>query len=134
MAGEDKRLDHLHAIIERLASNSFVIKGWAITIASGFLGFSIKDAKPAIAFVGLIPCLIFWIMDAYYLAGERHFRDCYNDVLKNPADGATPIVGQAPRRVDFFQALWTPVLAVLYLTLIFCCILLGMGLFVVPKP
>jgi hypothetical protein len=133
--GEEQtvQLEHLHSIIERLASNSFVIKGWAITIVSGFLGFSIKDAKPAIAFVGLIPCLLFWIMDAYYLAGERYFRNSYNDVLKDPSLGTAPLVGQMFRRAEFFHAISTPVLAVLYLTLILCCTLLGMGLFIVPN-
>jgi hypothetical protein len=136
MAGQEhaKRLDHLHAIIQRLATNSFTVKGWAVTVASGFLGFSVKDAKPAIAFVGLVPIIIFWIIDAYYLAGERHFRDRYNEVLKNASLGAEPIVRHAVHRADLFDALQTPVVVVLYLTLIFCCILLGVGLFVVPKP
>jgi hypothetical protein len=136
MAAEEqaKRLDHLHAIIQRLATNSFTVKGWAVAVASAFLGFSVKDAKPAIAFVGLIPIVIFWLVDAYYLASERYFRNCYNDVLKNPTLGETPIVGHVVHRTDLFQALSTPVVAALYLTLMFCCLLLGIGLFVVPKP
>jgi hypothetical protein len=126
----DKQLDHLHAIIERLAGNSFMIKGWAITVASGFLGFSIRDAKPAIALIGLLPTVMFWIVDAYYLAGERYFRDRYNDVLTNHGGAVTPILGYVLRPIGWFRVLWTPVVAALYLTICFCCILLATGLFV----
>jgi hypothetical protein len=63
----DRRLDHLQGIIQRLATNSFAIRGWAVTLASAFLGFSIKDARAAIAFVGVAPIVVFWIIDAYYL-------------------------------------------------------------------
>jgi hypothetical protein len=129
-----KRLDHLHAIIQRLATNSFTVKGWAVAVASGFLGFAVKDAKPTIAFVGLIPIAIFWIIDAYYLTGERHFRRCYNGVRQNPELATAPIAGFAVRRAELFRALATPIVAGLYMTLILCCVLLGIGLFVVPKP
>jgi hypothetical protein len=43
-------LDHAQSIIERLAGNSFSIKGWAVTFVSVFLGFGVKDAKPQVAF------------------------------------------------------------------------------------
>src|SRR5438034_5904171 len=102
---QDKRLDHLHAIVQRLATNSFTIKGWAVTVASAFLGFSIKDAKPSVALVGMIPIAIFWIIDAYYLAAERYFRDRYNEVLRDPVQGTMPIVGNTVRPVDLVHAL-----------------------------
>jgi len=126
--GPEKRLDHLHDIIQRLAGNSFTVKGWAITVASGFLGFSVKDAKPEIAFVGLLPIIIFWLIDAYYLAGERIFRGRYNDTLKTPALADGPLVGQPVGGAALVGAMRTPVLAGLYLALIGASLLLGVGL------
>jgi hypothetical protein len=124
-----RRLDHLHAIIQRLASNSFTIKGWAIAVVSAFLGFGIKDAKPAVAFVGLVPVVIFWLIDASYLASERYFRHCYNEILETPRLAAAPIVGHAVDRKDLLNAAKTPVVAGLYLTLAACCMIFGIGLF-----
>jgi hypothetical protein len=128
---KDKALDHLQAIVQRLAGNSFSIKGWAVTVASGFLGFSVKDAKPAVAFIGTVPIVIFWCMDAYYLASERHFRSLYNTVLTRPPPFRGPIAAHRVTRKEFVDALETPVAAALYLTLLACCATLGLGLFAV---
>ena len=125
-----KRLDHLHDIVQRLAGNSFTVKGWAVTVASGFLGFAAKDANPKIAFVGLIPITIFWVIDAYYLAQERHFRARYNALLTDGAQEPVPVVGQVLQGSALLRAMGTFVVAVLYLALIAACLLLGVGLFV----
>jgi hypothetical protein len=31
----------------------------------------LQHHKPAISFVGVVPIVVFWAIDAYYLAGER---------------------------------------------------------------
>jgi hypothetical protein len=127
----DKSLDHLHAVIERLAGNSFTIKGWAVTVASGFLGFAVKDAKSGIALLGLMPVLIFWAMDSYFLVQERHFRALYNDRLRNPAAPDAAVEGRKTNVSTVIDTAKTPVLAVLYLVLCLCCLAVGFGLFVV---
>src|ERR1700730_17034816 len=90
-------LDHSQSIIERLAGNSFSIKGWAVTVVSLFLGFGVKDAKPQVAFVGVIPTIIFWMIDAYYLSAERHFREFYN-TLASSSIGTLPMPNQVSKR------------------------------------
>jgi len=87
------QMDHLHRIIERLANNSFTIKGWAVTVASGFFGFAVKDAKPAIAFIGVIPIMIFWITDGYCLTQERDLRKMYNEALAGEPAAMLQLVG-----------------------------------------
>jgi hypothetical protein len=76
-----ERLDHLQSIVQRLAGNSFLIKGWAVTLVSAILGFALKDAGATaqLAYLALVPILLFWGLDGYYLAAERQIRDLYND-------------------------------------------------------
>ncbi|MFL6261646.1 MAG: hypothetical protein ACJ76Y_18270 [Thermoanaerobaculia bacterium] len=93
MADEDKRkhLDLLQGVISRMASNSFLLKGWSVTLASALFGLSAKDAEPKLALLALLPILVFWGLDAYYLGYERQFRVLYTKAidLSNPATDFT---------------------------------------------
>ncbi len=40
-----KRLDHLQSIVQRVAGNSFLIKGWAVTLASAILGLTLSNPR-----------------------------------------------------------------------------------------
>jgi hypothetical protein len=74
-----KYLDYLQAAITRMAANGFTAKGWSITLATALLGIAVKDGNHAFALVGLVPVLLFWSMDAYFLALERRFRALFSD-------------------------------------------------------
>ena len=80
-----KQLDHVQAVIERLAGNSFLLKGWAVTLVSALVALSIKDGKSAayLSAVGIIPAVVFWLLDAYYLATERRLRSAYLAALSS---------------------------------------------------
>lgn len=80
-----KHLEFVQAVIGRLANNSFLMKGWALTVSAAFFGFSAKDVKPELALVGLVPVVFFWGLDAYFLSRERQFRRLYDAIrLKEP--------------------------------------------------
>src|SRR6266436_8960138 len=70
-----KYLEFIQAAISRMAANSFLIKGWSVTLGTAVLGFSLKENNWAMALVALIPASSFWALDAYYLGLERLFRD-----------------------------------------------------------
>jgi len=63
-----------------MASNSFLVKGWSITLIVATLLF--KGSKYQI-FVAFIPLVSFWVLDAYYLKQERMYRKLYEWVIKN---------------------------------------------------
>jgi len=71
----------IQGVITRLAGNSFLIKGWAVTLVSALSAFAAKDADRDIAWVGVGAAVIFAGLDAMYLATERAYRDLYKDVL-----------------------------------------------------
>ncbi len=72
-----KYLEMIQAVIARLASNSFVLKGWSVTLVSGLLGFAGQQREPRFALLALLPAVTFWMLDAYYLAQERQQRQLF---------------------------------------------------------
>jgi hypothetical protein len=79
-----KHLEFIQITIVRMAANSFVIKGWTVTLVAAILAFTSKDANSNAASIALIPALMFWGLDAYYLSTERQFRALYDQTRKNP--------------------------------------------------
>ena len=50
-----------------------------------FYGFAVKGTSWRLAAIGLMPVLIFWGLDAYFLRQERLFRGLYDQVRqRNP--------------------------------------------------
>jgi hypothetical protein len=87
---DEKRqhLDFIQNIITRMNTNSFQIKGLAVTIVSALLAIYASTTNVAYIFLAILPTLLFWFLDSYYLQQERKFRGVYNDVadLKDEID------------------------------------------------
>ncbi|MCL1927020.1 MAG: hypothetical protein FWF95_07820 [Syntrophorhabdaceae bacterium] len=81
---EMKHLEFIQNAITRMGMNSFQMKGWAITIYSALLALfaTNSDKNGLYMFVAIIPAIIFWHLDAYYLQQERIFMGIYNDAAK----------------------------------------------------
>lgn len=79
---ENKRhhLDLIESVIQRMGSNSFALKGWAVTLVAGIFALSSKDADKMYFLIAYIPVLVFWGLDAYYLKQERLYRALYEIV------------------------------------------------------
>ena len=77
-----KHLELIQGVISRMASNSFALKGWAVTLVAGVFALSSRDADKMYFLIAYIPILVFWGLDAYYLMQERLFRALYNQVRK----------------------------------------------------
>jgi hypothetical protein len=75
-----KEITLIQEIIKRMASNSFLIKGWSVTLVVATL--LLKGDKHH-ALIAFIPLLVFWFLDAYFLWQERLYRKLYNWVVEN---------------------------------------------------
>ena len=62
--------------------NSFQLKGWMITIVSALLALYAGSGNVLYIWAALVPTVLFWMLDAYYLQQERKFRGVYNDVAE----------------------------------------------------
>jgi hypothetical protein len=67
-------------IINRMGTNSFLIKGWAITLIVASLLLGGASYYPYVAF---LPWLMFWYLDAYFLRVEKLYRKLYSWLIKN---------------------------------------------------
>lgn len=75
-----KHLEFIQNIINRMSNNSFLLKGWNVTVSSAILALIISNPKPLFAIVALLSSVSFWGLDAYYLRQERLFRSLYDDL------------------------------------------------------
>jgi hypothetical protein len=75
-----KEIEIIQDIIKRMAYNSFMIKGWAITLVVVTLLLKGSEYQVWIAF---IPLLVFWFLDAYFLWQERLYKKLYEWVIEN---------------------------------------------------
>jgi len=75
-----KEIDIIQSIIKRMSYNSFLIKGWTITLVVVTLLLKGTEKQACIAF---IPLLVFWFLDSYYLWQERMYRKLYDWVITN---------------------------------------------------
>ncbi len=82
MENKLKHLDMIQSVITRMASNSFLIKGWTITLVSLIFGLSRDKDQISSIPIALLPVITFWILDGYYLRQERLFRKLYDKVRK----------------------------------------------------
>jgi hypothetical protein len=66
------------SVIQRMASNSASCKTWCITLVSAMLVLIADKGKPEYAWLALIPIVLFFALDTYYLTLEKMFRLSYN--------------------------------------------------------
>lgn len=84
-----KHLEFIQAVITRINSNSFQIKGWTTTIVAALLAIYASTKNENFILVSILPVLVFWLLDSYYLMQERKFRGLYNDVAGISEDPKT---------------------------------------------
>jgi len=76
-----KEIDIIQDIIKRMAFNSFMIKGWAITLV--VVTLLLKGTEKYQVWLAFIPLIVFWFLDAYFLWQERMYRKLYEWVINN---------------------------------------------------
>lgn len=80
MDNKIKHMEIIQSIINRMAGNSFALKGWAVTLITGIFALSSKDADKMYFLIAYVPIIVFWGLDTYYLLQERLYRSLYNKV------------------------------------------------------
>lgn len=76
----ERKLKHLEFIqdaITRMANNSFLLKGWSVTIVGALLALSVNESDNAFIAVSAVILLYFWLLDSFYLHKEKLFIEVY---------------------------------------------------------
>ncbi len=80
----DRKLAYLQmiqSVIVRMANNSFLIKGWSVTlIVALFALAAADDINEVFVYLAYVPAIMFWALDTYFLRQERLFRKLYDHV------------------------------------------------------
>lgn len=122
-----KHLEFVQNVIARMNTNSFQLKGWMITIVSALLALYANSEKALYVFVAVVPVIVFWFLDAYYLKQEIRYRKLYQDIANNK--GVDPFDMNAGRNeVCYCKVFWSKTIAGLYCTIAILLLLLGVFL------
>ncbi|MDH5572972.1 MAG: hypothetical protein OEY89_14505 [Gammaproteobacteria bacterium] len=82
MESKLKHLELIQGVINRMAGNSFLLKGWSVTLVSALFALAAKDSNPFFIYLAYFPCAAFWGLDGYFLWQERMYRKLYNHVTE----------------------------------------------------
>ena len=74
MENKIKHLEMIQAIITRMNSNSFMLKGWAVTLVAGVFALASKEANEFYFLIAFIPVILF--------GGWMHIIFCRNDSIE----------------------------------------------------
>src|SRR4051812_47825321 len=77
----------LQGIISRMGANSASSKTWCISLVAAILVVVADKNKPNYVWIALIPIMLFFFLDAYYLSLERCFIGAYKAFVKHVRDG-----------------------------------------------
>ncbi len=114
----EKHLDYIQNAINRMANNSFLIKGWTVTFISLLFILSLRDSNSWLLILSLFPLVCFWSLDAYYLRQEKLFRELYNDVrLGKIKDSFTMNTRPLKKRIKYWSVFFSKTIASLYITI-----------------
>ncbi|MFJ7724598.1 hypothetical protein ACIQXV_00405 [Neobacillus sp. NPDC097160] len=129
-----KHLEFIQGVINRMGQNSFLLKGWAVTLVAGLFVFAnTQDMDYRYISIALIPTIFFWLLDGYFLWQEKLFRKLYDHVRKK-GEG---VVIDFSMNVKPFQPVtsswisicfsttlslfYLPIIAIIIITMVFAC-------------
>ncbi len=78
MEGKIAHLEMIQEIITRMAANSFLIKGWSVTLVAALFALAAGGTNPRFIYLAYFPVVMFWALDGYFLRQERLFRKLYD--------------------------------------------------------
>lgn len=80
MESKLKHLEMIQGVINRMAGNSFLLKGWSVTLISALFALAAKDTNPFFVYLAYFPCVAFWSLDGFFLWQEKMYRKLYEKV------------------------------------------------------
>ena len=75
-----KHLEFIQGVINRLSTNSFLLKGWSVVLVSALFALSASNSNVSFIMLAYIPACVFWGLDGYFLSVERLYRKLYESV------------------------------------------------------
>lgn len=82
MESKIRYLEMIQSVMSRMASNSFLLKGWTVTIVVGLFAFAnIDEMDSKYILLAFIPTVFFWGLDGFFIHQEWLFRELYEHAI-----------------------------------------------------
>jgi len=81
-----KHLEFMQNIITRMNANSFLIKGWSVTLVSALFALAADKANLNFVLIAYLPVFTFWALDGFFLSQEKQYRKLYEEVAAKKED------------------------------------------------
>ncbi|MCX0367871.1 hypothetical protein [Clostridium perfringens] len=117
-----KEIDLIQSCISRMAKNSFLIKGWFISLVAVILALLPKKIDMWLVLsIVLVITLSFWYLDAFFLRTEKLYRKLYDWTISERAkNNKENLYDLNPHRFDekvdsISRTMFSPTLRYFYL-------------------
>ena len=80
MGKKMKHLEMIQGIINRMAGNSFMLKGWSVVLVAALFALAAKDSSVEFIYIAYFPTIALWVLDGFFLRQERLYRKLYDKV------------------------------------------------------
>jgi len=80
-------LSILQGVISRMAGNSANSKSWCIALVSAITVVVADKGVASYVWISLVPIILLFLLDSYYLGLETLAREQYNDFVRKLHDG-----------------------------------------------
>lgn len=132
---DDKRkhLEFIQNVITRMSANSFMLKGWMVTLVSALFALAAKDAQPRYVLVTYVAIPVFWLLDGFYLSQERQYHRLYDAVRSatNTTDYSMDASSHNSGRNTWIATIFSRTLIALYVPMI---VIVLMVMFLLQSP
>ncbi|MCB5461555.1 hypothetical protein BCT70_010220 [Vibrio lentus] len=120
MENKITHLQFIQSVISRMNTNSFLIKGWAITLVAALLALA-ADGNAEIFVASYVVSPIFWFLDGFFISQERKFRKLYDHVRlldENDIDYSMNTKPYENHKTTWFSGIFSDTLIFFYLPMI----------------
>ncbi len=73
-------LGFIQGVINRMGNNSFLVKGWFVTLMTAVFALTEKP-NACFVYLAILPLVLFWWLDAFLLHQEKLYRKLYEKVV-----------------------------------------------------
>ena len=106
--------------------NSFLVKGWLVTLVAAIFVLSEKDANLKFLWFAPFVSILFWVLDGFFVSTERKYRSLYDYVRtldESQIDYSMETRSYEGGRNTFFRSLLSITLLLFYPVIIVAAIL-----------
>lgn len=133
---EVKHLEMIQNIVDRMNRNSFQVKALTTVILAGVFTVFSRIKYVEILYVTIIPVILLWVLDSFYLQTERKFIELYSDIVKGTRYKSKNVFdmnldGYNGYKNNLLYSMFVSINCLIYLLII--VLLIGIGVYLKPK-